>query len=1138
MLPFYVKSSKSSTSQLKKDSGVVPPFNGSLSQAQHANEFLPQTPPQPSDSGTVLAPTVGVLGFAEQMEREFVQGSAIALELYRANVEIIKDEGSWEPNYALGQKVSLFWQTRQPHCYVAIAMFRQEDGTYWQGKPQNPRVDRENGRTVKYESVSGNSATGYFPAIDTETRKAIARRHGVEVPLDGSFWEWADQHPEVPRIFIEGGKKSLALLSLGYVAIAVYGVNSGYRVNERVDGEVTPLESAELIPDVARFAGSGLSTIIFDEDLKPDTQRKVANARFKFGCLLKAAGSKVKIARWEPSQGKGIDDLIVNRGAAAAEKAIARAKVFNGKLKPVTALTPLPSYKLSYPADVTVTNRYLGTIAIPSAAKLIILKSPKASGKTELMAQLAQEKPEKVLVITHREQLGRQISVRFLIAYLADAKNPGSASSSAVAMGLCLCVDSLHSKSAAGFDYKDWVDKDIFIDEFLSETWHLLSSSTCTDNRIAIIKQLSALIKGALAPESTGRLIIADADMDDVLLKFILDTADQPDLKPFIITSDRKPEPMDIFHYQEHPDLYSNMVIAIAAGGKHFIACTGQKISSKWGSQIVERQIKAAFPDKKVIRIDGESVVDPSHEAFNCIEDLDKIIAEYDIVIATPVIESGVSIDLYSHFAFMWIFASGVCPESSVRQFTARIRDAKVNRHISCPRRACNFAFVGGGETDARSLLLGQRRLGQQNLGQLKDAAIEVDSDGNTSYSGAALDCYGKLAARVNQGLHRYWDSIRAAWLEEGHNIVEVDGLDKDTRKAISVALSETRDTAHQGEAKAIASATPPSSLKAYEQLAEQKVKTPDERRSQRLWEIQQKYITEDVSPDIVLKDDDGWHSLIAMQYYLSVGAGFLHARDAARFEAIAPDKLDWWVPDVNKKMLSAKVLSLRVLGFTDILEAAQSGELMHSQHALVATFSQRLKAASAEDLKLFTGLSLLSDEPMAVVQECFSSLLGFRLIKDGQQTVVLGDGTPKRLNLYGWPSASAIARLEHQGKLPQRHPQDGREDVFVRWLKRDSEKAAEKAAQNEADSIPDLKRSDSDKHTKPHKIYKKACGVQSDPDSIPDSIPESIPEIKTWDVADIQEWVQLATDNPELSNLLIDVPSDVMKLALDGMAA
>ena len=1025
-------------------------------------------------SGLGAAPTG--LGFAERMEFEFCQGSAIAPSLYRANVEIIKDERGWEPNYALGQKVSRFWETHQPHSYGAIAMLKQEDGTYWQGKPEQPRVNGENGRSIKYESVSGNGSRAYLPSVDVETRKSIARRHGVEVPLDGSFWEWVEQHPEVPRIFTEGAKKALSLLSLGYVAIALYGVNSGYRVNERVDGEVTPLESAELIADVARFAGSGLSTIIFDEDSKPDTQRKVANASYKFGCLLKAAGAQVAIARWDSELGKGIDDVIAKSGAAAAGKAILRAKEFKGKLKPYTPPIPLPSYKLSYPADVAVTTRYLGAIAIPASAKLILLKAPKASGKTELMALLAQQKEDRTLVITHREQLGRQISGRFSIAYLADTKNSGPGGDRA--MGLCLCVDSLHGKSAAAFDYRDWVNKDVFIDEFLSETWHALSSSTCTESRIAILKQQAALIKGLLSPETTGRLIVADADMDDVLLKYVLDIAEQPDLKPFVITSDRKPDPWNISHYQGHADLYSSMTESIAAGGKHFIACTGQKVSSKWGSQILERQLKADFPDKKIIRIDSESVVEPGHKAFNCIETLDKTIAEYDIVIATPVIESGVSIDLYNHFAGMWILASGVCPESSVRQFAARIRDAKVPRHISCPKRACNFAFVGGGEVNPRDLLQGQRRLTRQHLAQLKDSAIDIDSDGNTSYSGAALDCYGKLGARVNQGLHRYWDSIRAAWLEEGHTITEVDALDPDARKAISRDLGATRDETHTAECEAIASATPPDSLRAYEDLADKKVKTPDERRSQRVWEVGQKYLAKEVSADIVMKDDDGWHGLISLQYHLTVGADFLKARDAARFEALAPEKLDWWIPDTNQKLQGARVAALTALGFTAILKAVQGGEIVHRQHALVTNFSKQLASVSAEDLKLFTGLSPSSaEDSMSILQEAFSSLLGFRLLRDGQKTVTDEHGKTKRLNLYVWPTQAALARLAHKNKAPKRHPQDGRADVLERWLERDTQKAAAETAESDLE----LKRSEYEKHTKNQKIYTNPVSVQNE---------------------------------------------------------
>jgi len=1113
-----------------------------------------------------VAPKADVLGFAERMEIEFCQGSAIAPSLYRANVEIIEDHGLWEPNRALGQKVSRFYETRRPHSYGFIAMLKQEDGTYWQGKPENPRLNGENGRTVKYESVAGRSATAYLPSVDVETRKAIARRHGVEVPLDGSFWEWVEQHPEVPRIFTEGAKKSLSLLSLGYVAIAVYGVNSGYRVNERVDGEVTPLESAELIADVARFAGSGLSIIIFDEDSKPDTQRKVANASYKFGCLLKAAGSKVEIARWDSELGKGIDDVIAKSGAAYAENAIARAKAFKGKLKPYTPPTPLPVYELTYQANVTVTTRYLGAIAIPASAKLIVLKAPKGSGKTELMAAIAKGKAGRALVISHREQLGRQLSARFGVTYLADVKKGTTEGDGGAegcgSGGLALCIDSLHPTSAAAIEAIDWVDCDVFIDEILSVLWQLLNSTTCIKSRIAIIREFQKLIKGVLAPSSKGRLIVADADIDDFVVRFLLNCAEQPELEPFVIRSDFKAEKgWDIVHYQGHADLYSSMTEAIASGGKHFIACTGQKVSSKWGSQILERHLKQSFPGKRILRVDRESVVEPSHEAFGCIETLDETIKDYDIVITTPVIESGVSIDLHGHFEGVWIFASGVCPESGVRQFAARVRDANVTRHISAPQKGCNFAFIGNGEVRAQDLLLGQRRLTRQHLAQLKDSAIDIDSDGNTSYSAAALDAYGKLGARVNLGLSRYWESIAEAWLAEGHSIKEAGELDKDSRKAINDALGATRDETHTAECEAIALATPPDSIQDYELLADKKVKTPDERRSQRAWEVKQKYLAEEVSADLVLKDDDGWHGLISLQYYLTVGAEFVKARDAARFDAIAPEKLDWWIPDANRKLLGAKVAALDVLGFTAILKAVQGGEVIHRQHELVIAFSKQLEAVSAEDLKLFAGLSISAEDPMSILQEAFSSLLGFRLLRDGQKTLTDEHGKTKRLNLYVWPSQDAIARLEHEGKLPKRHPQDGRADVLERWLERDTQKAAAESAESDLE----LKRSEYEKHTKTQKIYTEPFSVQNEaipPLDLADSIPtlkrseyekhtktqkiytepfsvqvEVIPpqDLEGWDLADVQNWIELAPLNPELDELLASVPTHVMALALEA---
>jgi hypothetical protein len=44
------------------------------------------------------------------------------------------------------------------------------------------------------------------------------------------FWQWVIEHPEIPITITEGAKKAGALLSAGYCAIALPGVNGGVRV--------------------------------------------------------------------------------------------------------------------------------------------------------------------------------------------------------------------------------------------------------------------------------------------------------------------------------------------------------------------------------------------------------------------------------------------------------------------------------------------------------------------------------------------------------------------------------------------------------------------------------------------------------------------------------------------------------------------------------------------------------------------------------------------------------------------------------------------------------------------------------------------------------------------------------------------
>ena len=317
---------------------IIGLYNQSISESEVDGRIdFPSTPitsPTHRETISEIIQSVNLIsesGWQSAIKREFIDGSGIAPDLFEATIDFIEDTGYWEPNELLGQNVSRQWQTRKPHSYRTLAVLRHEDSSPWQAKPQNLRLDGR-GKVVKYESIVGSGLRAFLPAIPRSIRRKISQRYGVNVPEFGSFWDWVTDYPEIPIILTEGGKKSLALLSQGYVAIALYGVDGGGLFNEWIGGEKLRKLKPELITDLQRFAVLGRPiTLAFDQDESAKTRSQVNAALDRLGGLLRAAGCKVSIAQWDGQNGrcKGVDDLIVNTGVAAWETALSEAVSFS-----------------------------------------------------------------------------------------------------------------------------------------------------------------------------------------------------------------------------------------------------------------------------------------------------------------------------------------------------------------------------------------------------------------------------------------------------------------------------------------------------------------------------------------------------------------------------------------------------------------------------------------------------------------------------------------------------------------------------------------------------------------------------------------------------------------------------------------
>lgn len=189
---------------------------------------------------------------------------------------------------------------------IHAALFVNEDGSVWHSKLSQPMTGGK-----RYCAPAKNENRAYFPPVPQEIRDRIAARYEVEIPVDGSFWDWMKKHPEIPISVTEGGKKALCLLSQGYVAIAVYGCRCGNS------------------PDLEPYLNEGREiTISYDRDTKQKAIDDVIQGTLTLGDRSVKSGAITRVTMWDPKLGKGLDDFIANCGGEAWEKVYANAESF------------------------------------------------------------------------------------------------------------------------------------------------------------------------------------------------------------------------------------------------------------------------------------------------------------------------------------------------------------------------------------------------------------------------------------------------------------------------------------------------------------------------------------------------------------------------------------------------------------------------------------------------------------------------------------------------------------------------------------------------------------------------------------------------------------------------------------------
>ena len=799
-------------------------------------------------------------------------------------------------------------------------------------KPDKPRIDSGKGKSIKYEHPPKTPTEIFQLRITWRVGLAVAIKQGLEeeynerMPPDSSlneedreFWAWIITTPQMPLIFTEGAKKAGALLSAGYCAIALPGIWGAYRkAHENERGQVTNLPY--LIPQIEAFCQPNRRIYLaFDQDNKRKTRRNVAKAVASTSRLLERKDCQALVIEWKPELGKGADDVIVTHGVDA----------FDQLFESVRSIDDWQANKFgafTFTPDIEFNQKYLGNFSIPLDKRLVVIKSPKGTGKTHQLISIvekAQSKNQKVLIIGHRNQLLIELANKFGVDHVWEMYS----SQTRGALGIALCVDSLHPKSQARFNPQEWTETLIIIDEAQQVVEHLLNANTAVKkNRVEILKNFQQIIQIAL---TTGQLILSDADLSDTTVNYIRRLAGVS-VEPFVVVNNYQSQGYQTINYdQTSPEaLMHNMEKHIDQKERIFICTSSQKDQSKWGSKNLEKRLSRKYQHLRILRFDAESVSDPNHEAYGCIDKLNEVLPNYDVVIASPTIETGVSIDIKGHFDSVWGIFQGNQSANSVRQALARVRE-NIPRHIWIKKVGLNR--LGNGSTNIKSILASEHKKTRLLVSQINQFDNwNIDLSINENFQPKTINTWAMLAARNNLQAKRYRENIIHDLKEEGQMVTNFQAPEGDLeeisnfeqeKKQIKADMKALAQEQYKIHCEAIASAESLSELE-HKKLKKKKVKTGQQRDQEKKGDIKRRYLMNEITPELVELDDKGLYPKLQLLYYFTIGKKHLKTRDGRVAKAqVEKGEGDIFKPDFNKSLYSLKVKSLELLNIEQFLD-------------------------------------------------------------------------------------------------------------------------------------------------------------------------------------------------------------------------
>ena len=328
---------------------------------------------------------------------------------------------------------------------------------------------------------------------------------------------------------------------------------------------------------------------------------KAHDAAIKYNCDVCAPD-------FSDTEGTDFNDFYVSFGVAAVREAVSNARL------------PDPSKAFAKSKrKLAIGDRYLPRIK-EVLDGITLVKSPQNTGKTQAITSLIREfrnEGVSVINITHRESLATHLGERLGLESYKDL----TARDMRIQRGLSICVDSLHKLSGCEFEV-------VIIDE--SEQFVNNLKSGHIQNKSANLEVLEDIIKSA------KKIICLDADLGTLTHTFT--NLFRPEAQRKAINNHYFVGANKNLHiYQKRGDILVKAKETLGDSKTLLHVCNGLGESEK-----VYQLLSELFPDKKGLLINSE--ISDSPEVREVLNNPSQL-TQYDFVVASPSLQTGVSID-------------------------------------------------------------------------------------------------------------------------------------------------------------------------------------------------------------------------------------------------------------------------------------------------------------------------------------------------------------------------------------------------------------------------------------------------------------------------------------------------------------